>query len=109
MCSSDLLALALVTAITVVVSMRVVGLLLISALMIVPVATAQLVARSFRSTVIVAVALGVAESVAGIWISYETDTPSGGTIVLVAIAAFLLIAVASAGRRLLRPGAPSPA
>ena len=54
------LALALVTAITVVVSMRVVGLLLISALMIVPVATAQLVARSFRSTVIVAVALGVA-------------------------------------------------
>jgi zinc transport system permease protein len=103
------LALALVTAITVVVSMRVVGLLLISALMIVPVATAQLVARSFRSTVIVAVALGVAESVTGIWISYETDTPSGGTIVLVAIAAFLLMAMGSAARRLLRPGAPSPA
>ena len=88
---------------TVVVSMRVVGLLLISALMIVPVATAQLVARSFRSTVMVAVALGVLESVAGIWISYETDTPSGGTIVLVAIAVFLLIAAASAGRRLFRP------
>jgi zinc transport system permease protein len=97
------LALALVTAITVVVSMRVVGLLLISALMIVPVATAQLVARSFRSTVIVAVALGVTESVAGIWISYETDTPSGGTIVLAAIAAFLLIAASNAGRQLLRP------
>lgn len=103
------LALALVTAITVVVSMRVVGLLLISALMIVPVATAQLVARSFRSTVIVAVALGVAESVTGIWISYETDTPSGGTIVLVAIAAFLLMAMASGGRRLLTPRAPRPA
>jgi zinc transport system permease protein len=100
------LALAIVTAITVVVSMRVVGLLLISALMIVPVATAQLVARSFRSTVIVAIVLGVAEAVTGIWISYETDTPSGGTIVLAAIAAFLLVATASTGRRLLGPGKP---
>jgi zinc transport system permease protein len=97
------LGLAVVTAITVVVSMRVVGLLLISALMIVPVASAQLVARSFRATVIVAVALGVVESVAGIWISYETDTPSGGTIVLTAIAVFLLIATTNAGRRLLAP------
>jgi zinc transport system permease protein len=95
------LALALVTAITVVVSMRVVGLLLISALMIVPVATAQLVARSFRTTVIVAVVLGTVESVAGIWISYETDTPSGGTIVLAAIAMFLLMATASGARQLL--------
>ena len=42
--------LAVVTAVTVVVSMRVVGLLLISALMIVPVATAQLLAGSFRAT-----------------------------------------------------------
>jgi zinc transport system permease protein len=95
------LALAIVTAITVVVSMRVVGLLLISALMIVPVATAQLVARSFRSTVLVAVVLGVAESVIGIWVSYETDTPSGGTIVLAAIATFLLVATIGAGWRAL--------
>jgi zinc transport system permease protein len=92
------LGLAVVTAITVVVSMRVVGLLLISALMIVPVATAQLVARSFRATVAAAVALGVLVSVAGIWISYETDTPSGGTIVLTAISVFLVIAATNAGR-----------
>lgn len=97
------LALALVTAITVVVSMRVVGLLLISALMIVPVATAQLVARSFRATVTVAVTLGVAESVAGIWISFESDTPSGGTIVLTAIAAFAIVASIAAARRALSP------
>jgi zinc transport system permease protein len=101
------LALAVVTAITVVVSMRVVGLLLISALMIVPVATAQLVARSFRTTVIAAVTFGVVESVTGIWISYETDTPSGGTIVLTAIAAFLLIAAGTASRRLLAPTSPN--
>jgi zinc transport system permease protein len=87
--------LALVTAVTVVVSMRVVGLLLISALMIVPVATARLVARSFRATVAVAVALGVAVSVAGVATSFYTDTPSGGTIVLIAVALFALTAGAS--------------
>ena len=47
------LLLAVMTAVTVVVSMRVVGLLLISALMIVPVATAQLLTRSFRGTLVV--------------------------------------------------------
>lgn len=88
--------LALVTSVTVVVAMRVVGLLLISALMIIPVATAQLAARSFRMTVVVAMALGVVEAVGGVAISYETDTPSGGTIVLTAIAAFLVVAVVTA-------------
>jgi zinc transport system permease protein len=88
--------LALVTSVTVVVAMRVVGLLLISALMIIPVATAQLVARSFRMTVVVAMGLGVVEAVGGVSISYETDTPSGGTIVLTAIGIFLLLAVVTA-------------
>jgi zinc transport system permease protein len=87
--------LAAVTATTVVVAMRVVGLLLISALMIVPVATAQLLARSFRATIVVAVAIGVAAAVAGVTISYYADTPSGGTIVLVAIAAFALVALST--------------
>jgi zinc transport system permease protein len=92
------LGMALVTALTVVVAMRVVGLLLISALMIVPVASAQLVARSFRTTVAVAMGLGVVEAVAGVWISYETDTPSGGTIVLTAIGVFVALAAAAALR-----------
>jgi zinc transport system permease protein len=91
---------ALVTSVTVVVAMRVVGLLLISALMIIPVATAQLLARSFRATVVVAMGLGVVEAVAGVSISYQTDTPSGGTIVLTAIAVFLLVAI---GASVLRP------
>lgn len=93
------LALALVTAVTVVVAMRVVGLLLISALMIVPVATAQLVARSFRATVAIAMALGVAEGIAGVTVSFHTDTPSGGTIVLTAIGVFVLVAAGTALRR----------
>jgi zinc transport system permease protein len=92
--------LAVVTATTIVVAMRVVGLLLISALMIVPVATAQLVARSFRSTVAVAMVLGVAAAVAGVAISFQADTPSGGTIVLFAIAIYVVVVSgASATRR----------
>lgn len=87
--------LTVLTAVTVVVSMRVVGLLLISALMIVPNATSQLVARSFASAVLLAVGIGVACSVGGVAASFYLDTPSGGTIVVLAI---MLFAVVSLGR-----------
>jgi len=86
------ITLAVLTAVTVVVAMRVVGLLLISALMIVPNATAQLVARSFRSAIRIAVVIGVVCSVGGVTMSYYVDTPAGGTIVLLAITIFLLAA-----------------
>lgn len=89
-------ALAVLTAVTVVVSMRVVGLLLISALMILPNATAQLIGRSFSATVRWAVLLGTVSSVGGVWVSYYLGTPSGGTIVLLAIALFLLVTAGGA-------------
>lgn len=85
--------LTVLTAVTVVVSMRVVGLLLISALMIVPNATSQLVARSFGSAVVLAVGIGLACSVGGVAASYYLDTPSGGTIVVLAIALFTVVSV----------------
>ncbi len=87
------LALAILTAVTVVVSMRVVGLLLISALMIVPNAAAAQVARSFRATGGYAVALGVLSAVGGVVVSFYADTPSGGTIVCLSIAVFLVLAL----------------
>lgn len=90
------LALAVLTAVTVVVSMRVVGLLLISALMIIPNATSQLIARSFTASLWLAVLIGVVSSVGGVAISYVAETPSGGTIVLVAIGIFLVTSVAVA-------------
>lgn len=96
------LLLATLTGITVVVSMRVVGVLLVSALMVVPVACAQLLARSFRSTMLTSIAIGVLVSVAGVVVSYHADTPSGGTIVLLAVALFVLAVLASALRRLRR-------
>ena len=92
------ITLAVLTAVTVVVAMRVVGLLLISALMIVPNATAQLIAGSFRSAMRIAVVIGVICSVGGVTASFYADTAPGGTIVLLAIALFLLAASYSALR-----------
>ncbi|MEO6019543.1 MAG: metal ABC transporter permease [Knoellia sp.] len=89
------IALSVLTAVTVVVSMRVVGLLLITALMIIPNATAQLVSRSFRTSLAWASLIGVASSVSGVIVSFYAETPSGGTIVLLAIGTFLAVSVVS--------------
>ena len=93
------LLLAVMTAVTVTVAMRAVGLLLVSAMMVVPVAAAQLVTRGFRATMHLAMALGVLASAVGITISGLADTAPGATIVLVAIATF---AVLTAGLAVLR-------
>lgn len=92
------LVLAVLTAATVVVSMRVVGLLLISALMILPNAIAQLLCHSFRTSLALAVVTGVVVSVAGIGTSFYASTPSGGTIVVLAVAVFVLAALVSSLR-----------
>jgi zinc transport system permease protein len=84
------LLLVVLVAATVVLAMRVIGLLLVSALMVLPVATAQLVAGSFRRTLVLAAGLGLLLSVTGVAGSFAWDTPSGGTIVLLAIACFVL-------------------
>jgi len=96
------LLLAALSAFTVVVSMRIVGVLLVSALMVVPVAAAQLVARSFRSTFVIGLAIGVAVSMSGVVVSFYADTPPGGTIVLFAIGVFAVLLVASNVARLAR-------
>jgi zinc transport system permease protein len=93
------LLLAVLTAATVVISMRVVGLLLISALMIVPNAVAQQVARSFRGSMLIAVTVGVVVSVTGTASSYYLETPSGGTIVLLAVGVFIVSALAATATR----------
>lgn len=84
---------AILAAVTVVVGMRVVGLLLVSAIMIVPVAAAQQVSRSFRSTAALAIVLGVIASVAGLVGSFYVEVPPGPSIVIIALAAFVVLAL----------------
>ena len=97
------LLLAVTTAVTVTIAMRAVGVLLISALMVVPVATAQQVTRGFRSTMAAAMALGLFAAGAGIWVAATADdTAPGASVVLLAIASFLVVALAAGGWRALR-------
>jgi zinc transport system permease protein len=96
------LLLAATTAVTVTIAMRTVGLLLISALMVIPVATAQQFTKGFRSTMAAAMTLGLIAAAVGVWLAGTADTAPGATIVVVAIACFLLVAVGGAGWRVVR-------
>lgn len=96
------LLLAVTTAVTVTIAMRAVGVLLISALMVVPVATAQQVTRSFAGTMAMAMGLGLAAAGAGVWLAGTADTALGATIVVIAIALFLAVSVGAAVWRALR-------
>jgi zinc transport system permease protein len=79
---------AATAAVTVVISMRAIGLLLVSALMIVPVAAAQQLTRGFWGTMAAAMGIGVLSAVSGLAGSFEYDLPPGPSIVLLALAAF---------------------
>ncbi|MEU4212640.1 iron chelate uptake ABC transporter family permease subunit [Streptomyces sp. NPDC026206] len=85
------LLVAVTAAVTVTVAMRVVGLLLVSALMVIPVAASQQIARSFATTFAMAVAVGVLVTLSGTITSYYVDVPSGATIVLMAIGVFITL------------------
>ncbi|WP_062442512.1 metal ABC transporter permease [Herbidospora daliensis] len=82
------LLIAVIASVTVVVAMRAVGLLLVSALMVVPVATSQQLTRSFRTTMALSMVFGVLATVGGLTSSFYLDVPSGATIVLLALAGF---------------------
>jgi zinc transport system permease protein len=95
------LLVAIAAAVTVAVTMQVVGILLVSAMLVLPVAAVQQVTKSFRSTVVFACLLGFTVSVGGLVLAYYLDVASGATIVLSAIGAFALMRVVD----VVRPGA----
>lgn len=85
---------AVLAAVSVTVAMRTVGLLLVSALMVVPVATAQQLTRSFRTTIGAAMVLGALASVGGLVVatfaSYRATVATGPSIVLLALACYIV-------------------
>lgn len=80
------LLIVVVASVTITLSMRTVGLLLISALMVIPVSTSQQLFTGFRTTLLGAMGLGVVAALGGTVGSYFWDTASGATIVVSAIA-----------------------
>ncbi len=86
--------LAILTAITVVLGMRMMGALLISSLIIFPALSAMRVFRSFRSVTVCSAVLSVVCFTLGMTLSYALETPSGASVVAVNIIAFALFALA---------------
>ena len=78
-----------IAGITVVTSMQLVGVLLVSALFVIPNVTAMMFKRSFKQTIILSMSFSVFSTVAGIMISYPLDIAPSGMVVLLAITLFI--------------------
>jgi len=87
--------LAVITAFAVVAAMKIVGLLLVAAMMVLPVASAQLVARSFWGTMRWSIVVSVGSVILGLAASRIWNLAPGGTIVLITAGVFALTAVAT--------------
>ena len=93
------LVLTLTLAVVVAVAIKVVGVLLIAAMLVVPAAAARPLARTPEAMALVAAGIGAASALAGLRASYALDTPTGPTIVAAAAAAFALTSLPGLGRR----------
>lgn len=85
--------LSVMIAITVVVSVKLMGIILVAAYLVVPAASARLLSRSFFSMTLWAIGLGITGTCIGLVISYHLDIPSGATIILTQAAFFFVLAL----------------
>lgn len=89
-------------AVTIVAAMKLVGIVLVSAFLVIPAATGQALAGSIRGMVAVSITSAVAAVLGGLWLSWRWNLPSGASIVLFSAALFFG-ALALSGRRRARP------
>jgi len=82
----------MMTAVVVVLAIQLVGVLLISALLILPATTALQLAKSFRSAIILSAIFAVMSVIAGVFVSFLLNIPTGATIVLMSFVAFVIAA-----------------
>lgn len=87
---------ALLTAVTIVIGMRLMGSLLISSLIIFPALSSMRVFKSFRSVTICSAIISIAAFLLGMTISYAADTPCGASIVCVNIVIFVVFFIIGA-------------
>ena len=91
--------LIVLTAVTIVSSMRVIGLLLASSLIILPAASALQLSRSFKGTLVISALISVLSVIFGLFVSYYFDFATSGTIVLINAVIFLLCYLVSGFNR----------
>jgi len=85
--------LMVLAAVAVVLSMRIVGILLVSSLMVIPPSTALLVCRGFKQAIIISMIIAASAVMAGLVLAYYFDLAAGGAIVMVLAAAFSMALV----------------
>ncbi|RJR15029.1 metal ABC transporter permease [Candidatus Microgenomates bacterium] len=85
------LLLVILTAVTVSLAMRIVGVLLIGALMVIPVVTAQQIARSFKASIVIALMFALTSVLVGLLLSYYLSLPAGAAIVLLSLLMFIVV------------------
>jgi len=83
--------LSILIAVTIVASIKVVGIVLIAAFLVIPPAAARLVTKSFGRMTIASIVIGVLTAVIGLWLSYNLDVPSGATIILLQALLFFIL------------------
>ena len=90
-------ALISITAVTISLSIKVIGVLLANAMVVIPAATAKLLSRNFRQFMVIAPLSGVASFTGGIILSFYFNVPSGPSVIATAFGIFLLSLVFKRG------------
>ncbi|MBP9731980.1 MAG: metal ABC transporter permease [Candidatus Magasanikbacteria bacterium] len=83
----------IMTTLAIITSVKLVGIILVSALIITPSAAAKLIARSFSSFQKIAMIIALTMTIAGLTLSYYLDLPSGALIILVGSAIFIILSL----------------
>lgn len=89
-----------ILTLTVAASIRLLGVMLVTALIVIPPASARNISRNLRQHLLISMAMGFVSGVSGVFLSYHFDFPTGPTIVMAAIGLFALTLIASRFRRL---------
>ena len=92
---------SIITALVVVSMVQVVGALLVTALLVTPAATAQLIGKSFRSCIVLTQIFGLTSVLGGLYFSAELNTGSGSMIALFAAVLFTVVAISKSSYNLL--------
>ncbi len=81
----------IILAVSVVLGLKILGIILVSALLIIPASTAKLISKSFKGLIVQSIAFSEAVVILGITLSYYLDSPTGPMIVLVGTGVFLAV------------------
>ena len=91
--------LAVLTAVTVVLGMKVVGLLMVAALLVIPSAAGLQIASNFRQAIVISSLVGSASILGGLAVAFYWDLPASGSIVLLAAVLFSVLLAVRLARR----------